>query len=320
MAKHSWFTVIYYHPIYRTLSASIVSGVLAFFLPIASPPSPVDLDVYCENNNPKTIILNPIQREQTLKLCKENSNALIVRSQQFNAFQYFVVQWMIYLSTASGLFTLLSAFEGKPENQNIDIWREFAISLGENNLYHLCTKFGESLKDSDLVDDFTQPLSNKFWNFQSRNFVTKERLLAAMFSSYSSLSDIGKDNLKIVTDTIMKNPADMYSIDAVSMYFLYSCVKFGYKPELKQLKEIAIVHTLIEFNSPSQGSVSNGTIPDTLNSLAFDISKWEPILLKWTILAKFVKDPVVVDSIYTPTGAKPIDFTSVTDLFAQLFN
>jgi hypothetical protein len=111
-----------------------------------------------------------------------------------------------------------------------------------------------------------------------------------------------------------------YNIHYVAMHFLDCTFKFGYIPDLKHLKNIAIVHTLIVFNSANQSSISDSKLPQTLDITPFGILKWEPVLVKWTILAKFVKDPITVNALYSSTGTKPVNFDQVNKLFNSLFN
>jgi hypothetical protein len=320
MKDYVWIKFLYFHPIYRTLITSLLSSVLAGFLPIASPPAPIDLNVYCKNLNLESIIKDSKQREISINLCKENSKTIIASSIQFTWFQYFIVQWMLYLATIASIITLLAAYESKSIDSDVDVWSKLAKSLNKNDLYEVCKHFGQSLSQSNLLKDYTSPLSDNFWNFYSRDLISKESLLSAFLSSYHLLSDKGKDTMKTVVDPIILQTFTVYSIDDVAMYFLDCCFKFGNEPELKHLRSIAIVHTLIEFKSTSQGSISGITLPQSLDLIPFYILKWEPVLIMWTTLAKFVKDPIKVDLLYNNASIKPSGFNEVNSLFISLFN
>jgi hypothetical protein len=245
---------------------------------------------------------------------------MVSKTIQFNSFQYFLIQWGFYWSIIGTLISIVSAYESKPKLDEIDTWSNFAKSMDKNDLYLVCKHFGEALSKSNLLKEYTSPLSDNFWNFYSRDIVSQELLLSSFLTSYPFLSDAGKDTLKTVTDSIIAQTFNLYSIDHVAMHFLDCTFKFGYIPNLKHLKNIAIVHTLIVFNSANQSSISDSKLPQTLDITPFDILKWEPVLVKWTILAKFVKDPITVNALYSSTGTKPVNFDQVNKLFNSLFN
>jgi hypothetical protein len=320
MKVFPWLESIYFNPFLRSLTISILSGILASVLPIASPPTPIDLDVYCENSNPKIILTNPTVREELLKLCKVNSKDMVSKTIQFNSFQYFLIQWGFYWAIIGTLISIVSAYESKPNNQEIDVWSKFAKSLPQEDVYQICTNFGESLKDSGILKNYTSSLSVDFWNFNTRETITKESLLSAFLSSYSKLTKNGQDKMKITIDSITQQPYDLHSVDQVSLYFIDCLTRFGCSAEANTLKEVAIAHSLIEFKSSSQGSIGSGSLPDVLNSTQFDQLKWDSILIYWTKLAKLVKSTSVVDAIYSPSSTKPVSFQEVKTLFTNLFN
>jgi hypothetical protein len=312
--------LVYFNPVLRAFITAIISGLLANFIPIANPPNPIDLDVFCENVNPKSIQTDPLKRDESLKLCKVNSKEMVSRTVQFNSLQYFLIQWALYWGTLGTLISVISAYESKPINQEIDVWSKFAKSLPQEDVYQICTNFGDSLKDSGILKTYTSALTVDFWNFNTRETITKEALLSAFLSSYPKLTKNGQDKMKITIDSITQQPYDLHSVDQVSLYFIDCLTRFGCSADANTLKEVAIAHSLIEFKSSSQGSIGNGILPDILNSIQFDQTKWDSILMYWTKLAKLVKNANVVDGIYSSASNKPGSFAEVKALFTNLFN
>jgi hypothetical protein len=306
--KSTTFSALYFNPYWRTFLISGISGIFAWFLPIASPPAPVDLDVFCKNLNLETVIKDPVQRQSSIEICKSNSKPLIDKNIQFNAFQYFVVQWMLYFATLASLITVLSAYESKPAIPELNVWEAISKKLSKNDLFEFWKGFGETLKESGLLKHHSNPDADDFWQYSYNGTVSKVILLHSLLISFDKLSDDGKYKLSFVIDEVVKSSIDYFRIDQVAFHFLVCSSKLGYSILSYELRTYAILQALCEFQSTDIGSIKLAKIPDSLKKSAFSLSSWQPVINNWTILAKFAKSDYEVNTIVS-SHTNLVDYT-----------